>query len=194
MNFNDYLDYLKSYGYGASSGLTEPMYAKLLSMLSNDPGLYDVALNSARQERQERRANSPVMNTVAEIAGSASVPFRGVLPNIIQGGLSGYNERGNIQDALTGAALTGTVSSVNKMLPKYDPQDLSLAEMLSKANRDRELKEGASRTLYELYTKYSGMNFNQPMAEFVSQAMAKYKAGAQGNETQVPQVKPVNLR
>ena len=41
-------DLVQSFGYGASAGMTEPARAMLGAALANDPGLYQILLDSAR--------------------------------------------------------------------------------------------------------------------------------------------------
>ena len=119
-------DLVQSFGYGASAGMTEPARAMLGAALSNDPGLYQVLLDSARQEREQRRKESPVATTIAELGGALASggAVRTIPQNIAAGAVAGYNEAGNIKDAITGATLTGAASGLMKSLPTQAPSPI----------------------------------------------------------------------
>lgn len=124
-------DLVQSFGYGASAGMTEPARAMLGAALAKDPGLYQVLLDSAIQEREQRRKESPVATTIAELGGAlmAGGAVRNIPQNIAHGAMAGYNEAGNVRDAITGAALTGAASGLARALPtKQAPVPTMVAE------------------------------------------------------------------
>lgn len=112
-DFNDYINYLKSFGYGASAGMTEPIRAGVQSMLPYGQS-YKQELENVRNERKQLREQYPIGSQVAEISGMLSaapaVIAKGVIPAMTLGGLGGYNEDQTLGSTLLGGALGATTA------------------------------------------------------------------------------------
>lgn len=152
-------DLVQSFGYGASAGMTEPARAMLGAALAKDPSLYPILLESARQEREQRRKESPIGTSIAELGGSLATggAVRTIPQNIAAGLVAGYNEQGQLSDAVTGAGMAGGVSGLVKapgatlkeLASRVEPKDPgpSLREMIAESAKKADMKEHSEKVL-----------------------------------------------
>lgn len=187
MNFNDYLKYLQSYGYGASYGMTEPAKAFMQSKLPYGQ-TYEQELENVREDRKQRRKEQPVGSAVAETLGAlSSAPMaitKGVKAATTLGGIAGYNEDQTLGSTLLGAGigLTGSLP-FSKGMEKTIKGKMAAEEAVEAAKRgDVGLNEMLQRykALQETAIENYPSNLNSWLGneqEVVSDLMGKgYKA------------------